>query len=312
MTTATITERRAAAVKLLAFRRLLDAGWATAYLGPHRQGLYEVVDLPDVRRAVRYDRAFWWAQGLADGGGQGHAVQELIGGGQLPQVLTTEEIAAQLGLAEVTVKSMFGKGRLAPVYIPYHGGPPLLGAWQREVDAEQAIRREDSKMTATEKRKALINWKTFRTDVIPLPTGEDIGAAGQGALFGDCPNKTDFTLTPKRHQARCGRCGGWAGHVGQGEIAAHEDLKPEIPLAIPHGRPNERAATALDIAEREGWASLVHSNHEASRYDLDVSTSGGGITPREVPQDKILPYIHGLGDAHGLGHLASYQAGQQK
>jgi|GEM_PF-1958658 len=97
-------------------------------------------------------------------------------------------------------------------------------------------------------------------------------------------------LPPRRH----------LGDVPPGEA----DQPPPAPPAIPADLPvTERRTHALLLATEEGWADFVASERDQHHM---VLVNGDEETTRVVPGPAVLPWVLGLADGHGHGHLAVY------
>jgi hypothetical protein len=78
----------------------------------------------------------------------------------------------------------------------------------------------------------------------------------------------------------------------------------------PHAHPNDQAHQALTYADAQGWLVFRHvtaarrQDSRLRRYVIAVPAAPGQPERvRELAPTAVLPYVTGLADARGHGHL---------
>lgn len=77
---------------------------------------------------------------------------------------------------------------------------------------------------------------------------------------------------------------------------------PPDPMPVPPGHMEvTRRLAALRLGASYGWFVFLHSDPDVYTVRLP-----GGTTV-EIPGPSVLPWVWGVGDAHGCGHLVAYR-----
>lgn len=272
-----------AVLELFAMRAVEDLDLAEYVAGEPAEARHTLLTNSGAYRVLLRGEPAAWCDGLASAAGYPQLIPDLAAR-PVPKVLTLAQAAQLLpSLADPDAAlSTYGAKNAAQTLYPLYAANLLSRGRQRYL-FELEVRA-----VAAERRLTVAERGTERRPRARLSKAAAAAREEWLALRRQLP-------TPIRE------------HMAEVDLAPAASPDP-LPLDPDRLSASALCLDGLTIAHQEGWLVYRHPTGEGRAYAVQLETPDGPVS-REIPQERVLPWLLGVADWHGRPELVAYRPG---